>query len=68
MITGEGECILQVNGSQMKANVGQNLVIDTDRLDGIQKRWKIDEHICVWRLCRTASFTGREYRVYLKRI
>ena len=67
MITGEGECILQVNGSQMKANVGQNLVIDTDRLMAAE-RWKIDEHICVWRLCRTTSFTGRNTRVYLKRI
>lgn len=37
LITGEGECILQVNGSQMKANVGQNLVIDTDRLMAYRK-------------------------------
>ncbi len=31
-ITGEGVCILSVNGREMKANVGQNLVIDTDRM------------------------------------
>lgn len=30
-ITGEGACILTVNGNRMKANVGQNLVIDTGR-------------------------------------
>ena len=41
MITGEGECILQVNGSQMKANVGQNLVIDTDRLMAYRKDGKL---------------------------
>ncbi|MGL5512435.1 MAG: distal tail protein Dit [Sporomusa sp.] len=29
-ITGEGVCYLTVNGSQMAANVGQNLTIDTD--------------------------------------
>jgi len=29
-ITGEGVCYLKVNGAQMKANVGQNLAIDTD--------------------------------------
>lgn len=31
-ITGEGTCTLEVNGNQMKANVGQNLIIDTDRM------------------------------------
>lgn len=31
-ITGEGVCCLTVNGRQMKANVGQNLVIDTERM------------------------------------
>lgn len=31
-ITGEGNCILKVNGKSMKANVGQNLTIDTDRM------------------------------------
>lgn len=41
LITGEGECILQVNGSQMKANVGQNLVIDTDRLMAYRKDGKL---------------------------
>ena len=28
-ITGEGMCTLTVNGKTMKANVGQNLIIDT---------------------------------------
>jgi len=32
IITGEGLCTLQVNGNCMKANVGQNLTIDTDRM------------------------------------
>lgn len=31
-IAGEGVCILSVNGQEMKANVGQNLTIDTDRM------------------------------------
>lgn len=31
-ITGEGSCILSVNGNQMTANVGQNLTIDTERM------------------------------------
>lgn len=31
-ITGEGECRLTVNGKRMRANVGQNLVIDTKRM------------------------------------
>ena len=30
-ISGEGNCVLKVNGHKMTANVGQNLVIDTDR-------------------------------------
>lgn len=31
-VTGEGVCYLSVNGREMKANVGQNLVIDTERM------------------------------------
>lgn len=31
-IEGEGECTLTVNGKTVKANVGQNLTIDTDRM------------------------------------
>lgn len=31
-ITGEGYCILIVNGKTMNANVGQNLTIDTERM------------------------------------
>lgn len=31
-IIGEGVCELTVNGNMMKANVGQNLIIDTDRM------------------------------------
>ena len=31
-ITGEGVCGLVVNGQEMKANVGQNLIIDTERM------------------------------------
>lgn len=30
VITGEGKCTLEVNGKQMKANVSEKLVIDTD--------------------------------------
>lgn len=30
-ISGEGNCVLKVNGHKMTVNVGQNLVIDTDR-------------------------------------
>lgn len=41
LITGEGECILQVNGRQMKANVVQNLVIDTDRMMAYRKDGKL---------------------------
>lgn len=41
-IYGEGVCVLTVNGKSMSANVGQNLVIDTERkvayrLDGTAK-------------------------------
>lgn len=32
MITGNGSCTLTVNGKTMKATVGQNLTIDTDRM------------------------------------
>lgn len=32
LITGNGSCILKVNGKTMKATVGQNLTIDTDRM------------------------------------
>lgn len=31
-ITGEGVCTLTVNGKAMKANIGQNLIIDTDAM------------------------------------
>lgn len=31
-ITGEGVCELRVNGSKMSANVGQNIIIDTERM------------------------------------
>ena len=31
-ITGNGQCTLSVNGNTMKAEVGQNLVIDTERM------------------------------------
>lgn len=31
-IYGEGMCTIEVNGKQMKANVGQNLTIDTERM------------------------------------
>ncbi len=31
-IFGEGKCILTVNGNEVEANVGQNLVIDTGRM------------------------------------
>ncbi len=31
-ITGEGVCDLTVNGCKMRANIGQNLVIDTERM------------------------------------
>ncbi len=31
-ITGEGVCELTVNGRKMRANIGQNLVIDTERM------------------------------------
>lgn len=31
-VEGEGECTLTVNGKAVKANVGQNLTIDTDRM------------------------------------
>lgn len=31
-ITGEGVCYLSVNGREMKANVGQNITIDTERM------------------------------------
>lgn len=31
-ITGEGVCLLSVNGMTVKANVGQNITIDTDRM------------------------------------
>lgn len=31
-ITGEGTCTLTVNGKTMKANVGQNLTIDTEKM------------------------------------
>ena len=39
IITGEGVCVLTVNGKSMRANTGQNLTINTDlmiayRLDG----------------------------------
>lgn len=45
-ITGEGVCILTVNGKQMRANVGQNLVIDTGRMiafrtDGTMQNTKV---------------------------
>lgn len=41
-IYGEGVCVLSVNGKSMTANVGQNIVIDTERkvayrLDGTEK-------------------------------
>lgn len=36
-ITGEGKCTLIVNGKPMIANVGQNLVIDTDRMIAFRK-------------------------------
>lgn len=32
LITGEGKCTLTVNGNTVTANVGQNLIIDTDRI------------------------------------
>ena len=32
IITGEGTCTLTVNGNEVTANVGQNLIIDTDRM------------------------------------
>lgn len=31
-ITGNGQCALSINGNTMKAEVGQNLVIDTERM------------------------------------
>ncbi len=31
-ITGEGVCTLSVNGQEMRANIGQNLTIDTERM------------------------------------
>ena len=31
-VYGEGMCTIEVNGKQMKANVGQNLTIDTERM------------------------------------
>lgn len=45
-IYGEGQCNLIVNGKKMSANVGQNLVIDTDRKlayreDGILKNTSV---------------------------
>lgn len=46
-ITGEGACTLTVNGNTMKANVGQNLTIDTDlmiayREDGTMMNTKVE--------------------------
>lgn len=32
VITGEGICVLSVNGKEMEANIGQNLTIDTERM------------------------------------
>ncbi len=32
VITGEGACVLTVNGNTMNANIGQNLTIDTERM------------------------------------
>ena len=45
-ITGEGVCYLEVNGNTMKANVGQNLTIDTEgmiayRADGTLANMKV---------------------------
>lgn len=45
-IAGEGMCELSVNGYKMKANVGQNLIIDTDRrisyrTDGTMQNTKV---------------------------
>lgn len=36
-ITGEGVCHLMVNGKSMRANIGQNLTIDTDRMIAFRK-------------------------------
>lgn len=36
-IAGEGVCYLKVNGNVMKANVGQNLTIDTERMIAYRK-------------------------------
>ncbi len=45
-ITGEGTCTIIVNGNQIRANVGQNLTIDTERMiayrqDGTLQNTKI---------------------------
>lgn len=36
-ISGEGPCTLTVNGNEMKADVGQNLTIDTERMIAYRK-------------------------------
>lgn len=55
-ITGEGNCTLTVNGKTMKANIGQNLTIDTDRMIA----YKEDGDII------NTSVTGNYDDLYLK--
>lgn len=47
-IAGEGRCVLSVNENQVTANIGQNLIIDTEkmmayRMDGTMQDTEIDQ-------------------------
>ena len=54
-IYGEGMCTIEVNGKQMKANVGQNLTIDTERM----LAYREDETL------RNTDVTGEYENLYL---
>lgn len=55
-ITGEGMCTLTVNGKTMRANVGQNLTIDTEKMMAYRKDGTL----------MNTSVTGNYEDLYLK--
>lgn len=58
-ITGEGNCTLTVNGKKVTANIGQNLVIDTDKLLTYRENGSLENNLI--------SGTGADYKsLYLK--
>ncbi len=55
-IKGEGMCTLTVNGFQMKANIGQNLIINTRKQIAYRKDGRLEN----------TAVTGRYDKLYLK--